>query len=128
MKITTNNGTTIELSDSFNGEITVNGVSYKFTTSAVIPVSSVKESDRDFNVYFAWCKGCKKIDFIKFLRLEFNLGLGEAKEMSERGEKRSYCNYPYVTSTKKTGTIVCKDFDQFNRVRNQLRICGYEEL
>ena len=90
------------------------------TASTAIPVPS--HDHILLNVYFAWQEGCKKIDFIKFLRLEFNQGLGEAKEMSERGENRSYS-----PSCPKTGTIVCKDFDQFQRVRNQVRICGYEE-
>ena len=122
MKITTSNGMTVELSDSFTGEVVVNGVSFKISASqTVTQQSEEKESvfaDNKFHdVWFSWGSGAQKIPFIKFLRQEFNLGLKEAKEMSERGQ------FTYSSSFR--GKIVCKGSTQRDRVKNAIREFGY---
>lgn len=112
MKITTNNGTTIELSDSFNGEITVNGVSYKITCSPIIPVSPAVENN-NFVILFSRRENCQKIAAIKFLRSEFNLGLKEAKDMVDRADFGG------------TGHIFCTGVTQKERVIKALASFGY---
>lgn len=116
MKLTYN-GLTFELSDTFSGSLTINGIKVDMTPGACTTPPEAKVTQKYHFVSFSWVKGTNRIPAIKAVREMFCLGLGEAKEIVDRA------GYDVVGS--KTAILDCKTQANQEYFLRVLRECGY---